>query len=97
MLPVWVLMPAQVLHSVSHYVISSMVRTVWLQLLKATHREYQRLTVRQQKVLQSLATIYWCRVPCQETHSSATCPDCLSTRARQQLWPATLLVGTSSS
>jgi len=43
MLPVWVLMPAQVLHSVSHYVISSMVRTVWLQVLKATHREYQRL------------------------------------------------------
>ena len=45
MLPVWVLMPAQVLHSVSHYVISSLVRTAWLQLLKATHREYQRLTV----------------------------------------------------
>jgi len=37
-------MPAQVLHSVSHYVISSLVRTVWLQVLKATHREYQRLT-----------------------------------------------------
>ena len=50
MLPVWVLMPAQVLHSVSHYVISSMVRTVWLQLLKATHREYQRLTVRQENI-----------------------------------------------
>ena len=46
MLPVWVLMPAQVLHSVSHYVISSLVRTVWLQVLKATHREYQRLTVK---------------------------------------------------
>ena len=44
-MPVWVLMPAQVLHSVSHYVISSTVRTVWLQVLKATHREYQRLTV----------------------------------------------------
>ena len=44
-MPVWVLMPAQVLHSVSHYVISSLVRTAWLQLLKATHREYQRLTV----------------------------------------------------
>ena len=46
MLPVWVLMPAQVVHSVSHYVISTVVRTVWLQVLKATHREYQRLTVR---------------------------------------------------
>ena len=49
-MPVWVLMPAQVLHSVSDYVISSMVRTVWLQLLKATHREYQRLTVRQENI-----------------------------------------------
>merc|ERR1712168_1646249 len=27
-----------------HYVISTVVRTVWLQVLKATHREYQRLT-----------------------------------------------------
>ena len=46
MLPVWVLMPGQVVHSVSHYVISTVVRTVWLQVLKATHREYQKLTVR---------------------------------------------------
>jgi len=44
MLPVWVLMPAQVVHSVSHYVISTVVRAVWLQVLKATHREYQKLT-----------------------------------------------------
>jgi len=44
MLPVWVLMPGQVVHSVSHYVISTVVRTVWLQVLKATHREYQKLT-----------------------------------------------------
>ena len=53
MLPVWVLMPPQVLHSVSHYVISSLVRTAWLQLLKATHREYQRLTVRLQTEVSS--------------------------------------------
>ena len=53
MLPVWVLMPPQVLHSVSHYIISSLVRTAWLQLLKATHREYQRLTVRLQTEVSS--------------------------------------------
>ena len=45
MLPVWVLVPPQVVHSVSHYMISTLVQGAWLQLLKATHREYQRLTV----------------------------------------------------
>merc|ERR1719350_9367 len=44
MLPVWVLVPPQVIHSVSHYTISTLVQAAWLQVLKATHREYQRLT-----------------------------------------------------
>ena len=35
----------QVIHSVSHYTISTLVQAAWLQVLKATHREYQRLTV----------------------------------------------------
>ena len=45
MLPVWVLVPPQVAHCVSHYAISTLVQAAWLQVLKATHREYQRLTV----------------------------------------------------
>merc|ERR1719445_2240217 len=44
MLPVWVLVPPQVVHSLSHYTISTLVQGAWLQILKATHREYQRLT-----------------------------------------------------
>merc|ERR1712106_1027098 len=44
MLPVWVLIPPQIIHSVSHYIISTVVQGVWLQVLKATHREYQKLT-----------------------------------------------------
>jgi len=44
MLPVWVLIPPQIIHSVSHYVISTVVQGVWLQVLKATHREYQKMT-----------------------------------------------------
>merc|ERR1719334_2739964 len=44
MLPVWVLIPPQVFHSVAHYIISTVVQGVWLQVLKATHREYQKLT-----------------------------------------------------
>jgi len=43
MLPVWVLMPPQVVYCVSHYIISTIVQGVWLQVLKATHREYQKL------------------------------------------------------
>ena len=46
MLPVWVLMPPQVVYCVSHYIISTIVQGVWLQVLKATHREYQKLQVR---------------------------------------------------
>lgn len=44
MLPVWVLIPPQIIHSLSHYIISTVVQGVWLQVLKATHREYQKLT-----------------------------------------------------
>jgi len=44
MLPVWVLIPPQIIHSVSHYIIATIVQGVWLQVLKATHREYQKLT-----------------------------------------------------
>jgi len=44
MLPVWVLVPPQVVHTLSHYTISTLVQSAWLQILKATHREYQRLT-----------------------------------------------------
>jgi len=44
MLPVWVLIPPQIIHSISHYIISTVVQGVWLQVLKATHREYQKLT-----------------------------------------------------
>jgi len=44
MLPVWVLIPPQIIHSVSHYIISTVVQGVWLQVLKATHREYQKMT-----------------------------------------------------
>lgn len=44
MLPVWVLVPPQVIHSVVHYIVSTVVQGVWLQVLKATHREYQKLT-----------------------------------------------------
>ena len=64
MLPVWVLVPPQVVHATSHYIISTIVQVyimvfimhatthyiispilqgLWLQVLKATHREYQRL------------------------------------------------------
>lgn len=43
MLPVWVLIPPQVIHSVCHYIISTIVQGVWLQVLKATHRECQKL------------------------------------------------------
>ena len=45
MLPVWVLIPPQIIHSLSHYIICTVVQGVWLQVLKATHREYQKLTV----------------------------------------------------
>jgi len=44
MLPVWVLIPPQIIHSLSHYIISTVVQGAWLQVLKATHREYQKLT-----------------------------------------------------
>jgi len=44
MLPVWVLIPPQVIHSIMHYVISTIVQGLWLQVMKSTHREYQRLT-----------------------------------------------------
>lgn len=40
----WVLIPPQIIHSLSHYIISTVVQGVWLQVLKATHREYQKLT-----------------------------------------------------
>ena len=43
MLPVWVLVPPQVVHATTHYIISTIVQGLWLQVLKATHREYQRL------------------------------------------------------
>ena len=43
MLPVWVLVPPQVVHATGHYIISTIVQGLWLQVLKATHREYQRL------------------------------------------------------
>jgi len=43
MLPVWVLVPPQVIHSVCHYFISTVFQGVWLQVLKATHRECEKL------------------------------------------------------
>jgi len=43
MLPVWVLIPPQVIHSVAHYIITSIVQGLWLQVMKTAHREYQRL------------------------------------------------------
>jgi len=43
MLPVWVLIPPQVLHSLCHYIISTIISTVWLQVLKVTHRSCQKL------------------------------------------------------
>jgi len=43
MLPVWVLIPPQVAHNLFHYVIKTIVERVWLQVMKASHREFQRL------------------------------------------------------
>jgi len=43
MLPVWVLIPPQVIHSLAHYTISTVVQGLWLQVMKAAHREFQRL------------------------------------------------------
>jgi len=43
MLPVWLLIPPQVIHSLAHYTISTVVQGLWLQVLKAAHREFQRL------------------------------------------------------
>lgn len=43
MLPVWVLIPPQVIHSVLHYLISTVMEGVCIQLIKASHREFQRL------------------------------------------------------
>jgi len=43
MLPVWVLMPPQILYGVSHYIIKFITERIWLQVMKASHREYQKL------------------------------------------------------
>jgi len=43
MLPVWVLIPPQVIHSLCHYVIKTIMEKVWLQVLKASHREFQKM------------------------------------------------------
>ncbi|XP_023330136.1 solute carrier family 25 member 46 [Eurytemora carolleeae] len=43
MLPVWVLIPPQVIHNVLHYIIKTIMERVWLQVMKASHKEFQRL------------------------------------------------------
>jgi len=43
MLPVWVLIPPQVFHGVAHYIIKFITERLWLQVMKASHREYQKL------------------------------------------------------
>jgi len=43
MLPVWVLIPPQVFYGVTHYIISFITERIWLQVMKASHREYQKL------------------------------------------------------
>jgi len=43
MLPVWVLIPPQVVHSVCHYVIKLIMEKKWLQVMKASHREFQKM------------------------------------------------------
>jgi hypothetical protein len=37
----------QVIHSLLHYIISTVMEGVCIQLIKASHREFQRLKVRQ--------------------------------------------------
>eukprot|EP00088_Acartia_fossae_P052475 TRINITY_DN5929_c0_g1_i1.p1 TRINITY_DN5929_c0_g1~~TRINITY_DN5929_c0_g1_i1.p1 ORF type:complete len:509 (+),score=82.76 TRINITY_DN5929_c0_g1_i1:82-1608(+) len=43
MLPVWVLIPPQVFYGVAHYIIKFITERLWLQVMKASHREYQKL------------------------------------------------------
>jgi len=43
MLPVWVLIPPQIVHSILHYGIKLVMERFWLHVLKNSHREFQRL------------------------------------------------------
>ena len=89
MLPVWVLIPPQIIHSLSHYIICTVVQGVWLQVLKATHREYQKLTV-SSLYLFVHNMILFLRVLCLRIPNLVTYQVCLSTRHRQLLLLATL-------